>query len=355
MEELYIDIVEEIWGWGFTFEDIVRKTKGFNGSRIILPINSYGGDVMEGLAIHNYVKSLNTPVEARIVAYAMSMGTVIACGADRVVMPENGWYMIHNPWMRAGGDHEDLKHSSEILAKMTVDLAEIYAKKTGLALETILQMMDVETWLTAKEALKMGFVDELSSNVQFVATLDPKFQSKLINIPVALKPETAVSVNQNSQIPMKGLFAKLSAFFGKEINENTSEADLEQMIAAYNQNQSRQNEAIDTLRTELQNLQASMPTEDRINEIVNAAVASALEGQSSGLTEEQLADLQNANAAVQNQATQITNLVNEINALKNSKSGGQQGSGQHVPGIEAQTPEGVAVVKAPEFDALMTK
>jgi hypothetical protein len=216
-------------------------------------------------------------------------------------------------------------------------------------------MMDVETWLTAKEALKMGFVDELSSNVQFVAALDPKFEKKLINIPVALKPEAALSIHQNSQVPMKGIFAKLSAFFGMEINENTSEADIEQMIAAYNLNQSRQNEAIDTLRADLQNLQTSIPTEDRINEIVNAAVSAALEGQNTGLTEEQLADLQNANAAVQSQASQITNLVNEINALKNRKSGGQQGSGQHVPGIESQTPEGVAVVKAPEFDALMTK
>jgi ATP-dependent Clp protease, protease subunit len=351
MDELYIDIVEEIWGWGWDFKTIFNQTKDFKGSKIIVPINSYGGDVMEGMSIYNYLKGHPVQIEARIVGYAMSIGTIIASAADRVVMPENGWYMIHNPWMRTGGDHEDLKHSSEVLLKMTNDLADIYVKKTGLPLDRILQMMDVETWLTAKEALEYGFVDELSSAVQYVAQFEPDQLSKFRNIPQALAKGEPEIHNQNNEKDMK-ILAAISAFFGKEITENTTEAEIQALIAEKNQAEASRQSEIEQLRSEFQNLQSSALTEERVTTLATEAVQAALEGHNTGISDEDRTALNQANETITAQVARIDSLIGEVNALKNLKSGGKQSSGQGLPTGQEAIPDDTTVVAAPEFDAL---
>ena len=187
MEALLLETTGDIYGWGFTYDYVESKVKQYDPSvhsKLIVPINSFGGDVMEGLAIYSALKGSKAYVEARIVAYAMSMGTVISCSANEVSMPANGWFMIHEPKMGSHGDSVDMSRWAGLLETMADDMAEIYAAKTGKSKDELRQMMKDETWLNGKQALEMGFVDSLTEGVSFEASFDP---SKFNNIPDEVK------------------------------------------------------------------------------------------------------------------------------------------------------------------------
>jgi ATP-dependent protease ClpP protease subunit len=119
---------------------------------------------------------------------AASMASVIAMAGDEIVMPSNSMFMIHNPWGAVGGDSETLRTFGEALAKMRDQIAETYAARSGQPLEEILAMMSRETWLTAQEAVDMGFADRVEEPRKMVALVNT---SKFLNTPVALRKLTA--------------------------------------------------------------------------------------------------------------------------------------------------------------------
>ena len=329
MKELVrtIRIVEDIYGWGYTFKDIVSQTRMFDGQKIVVPVNSYGGDVTEGMAMYNYLKGLNLEVEARIIGYAMSMGTVICCAADKVIMPENSWYMIHNPTMGKYGDKDDLESGTELLKKMTNDLASIYQKKTGLELDVILDMMKKETWLTGKEALEMGFVDELSEGVSLAAaSYDKDFFNKLSNVPASVKV-LALSNNEN-QNQMEKLFAKLTAFFGREINANTTPEELDQAINAFNQAQTDRIQALETSFNTLKdtiNSGFKSTITSTLGEVVNSAVSAQIANAKTEITDA-------VKAGFKSDLDKVDALAKDVNALKSGSSAGRNSNHSNFSG-----------------------
>src|SRR5690606_305358 len=120
----------------------------------------------------------------------------------------------------------------------------------------------------------------------FVAQFDPRLEGKLVNIPQALKPGKEFNLSTQNQSEMKGVFAKLTAFFGKEVNEQTTEADMEAMIQARAQAETAQTAEIESLRTEINALRDGQITEDRITELAKAAAQEAISG-INGITDEE--------------------------------------------------------------------
>lgn len=100
-------------------------------------------------------------VEIHIQSLAGSAASVIAM-ANTCKMSPVATIMIHNVSMsRASGDYHDMQKNAEILKTMNSALAEAYVAKTGKTKDEILKMMDKETWITASQALEMGFIDEV--------------------------------------------------------------------------------------------------------------------------------------------------------------------------------------------------
>ena len=212
---LVIDTITDIDGWGFTFESVVRQLKNFKGDEIIVPINSYGGDVLNGIGIYNILRGRKERVTARIISYAMSMGTAVAMGADVVEMPENGFFMVHDPSAGRYGTSEDMEKAAALLTSVKEELVSIYHRKTGLPKEQISDLMAEETWLTAQEAFDLGFVDKLTEGVRLAAKFDPSKGSDLFkNIP----QELIQSENQMSDNTFLNSFAKV--FGGDSKDEN---------------------------------------------------------------------------------------------------------------------------------------
>ena len=80
-----------------TFERVQRKLKQADGADVVVNINSFGGDMFEGMAIYNLLKNHPAVVHAHIDGLAASMASVIAMAADVIHMPENAMMMIHKP------------------------------------------------------------------------------------------------------------------------------------------------------------------------------------------------------------------------------------------------------------------
>ncbi|PST28705.1 head maturation protease, ClpP-related [Enterocloster lavalensis] len=133
------------------------------GETLTVLVNSVGGSVMAGQEIYSILRGRND-VEIQIQSMAGSAASVIAM-ANRSEISPVAMIMIHNVSMSgASGDYHDMQKNAEILKQMNAALAAAYAAKTGKPEDEILKLMDRETWITANQALEMGFVDSISSS-----------------------------------------------------------------------------------------------------------------------------------------------------------------------------------------------
>ncbi len=167
---LYGEIANSSW-----YEDDVtpkqfaEDLKALGGKDLKLRINSPGGDVFAAQAIYNQLKSYTGNITACIDGMAASAATIITCAADKVVMPSNGIFMIHNPMCIVMGymDVPKLKKMTDRLTVVKQTIVNVYMKKCKNVSESKLnKLMDAETWMNADEALDYGFVDEVDADEQ---------------------------------------------------------------------------------------------------------------------------------------------------------------------------------------------
>lgn len=173
VKEMEIDVRGDIIGnndkwiydwleWDSTCPDDVKSALQTMpaGEKLIVNINSGGGSVMAGQEIYSLLHG-RQDVEIHIQSLAGSAASVIAM-ANTCKMSPVATIMIHNVSMSgASGDYHDMQKNAEILKTMNSALAEAYVAKTGKTKDEILKMMDKETWITASQALEMGFIDEV--------------------------------------------------------------------------------------------------------------------------------------------------------------------------------------------------
>lgn len=155
-------IYDEIGGMGMRAADFIAQIRAIPaGEEVLVRINSPGGSITDGIAIHNELRRRPGAI-ASVDGLCASIATVIALGAARVTMADGAMWMIHNAQWFAEGDAGDLRDAADTLEKFQEAAISAYVRKTGLGRDKIVAMMDKETWLTAKEALAIGFVDEIT-------------------------------------------------------------------------------------------------------------------------------------------------------------------------------------------------
>ena len=206
-----IYLFDEIGAYGITAQDFINEIKDYKDTEINLRINCIGGDVFDGMAIYNIIKKRNSKTTAYIEGIAASMGSVIALAADEVVMAENSLFMIHNAWGGAMGEAEDMRKTASVLEKISGEIANIYQKKTRLLYDRITSMMDEETWLNAKEAYDLGFIDTISDSIKVAAKYDV---SKFKNITTE-QIQNKLNINVNN----KKMTEELKNWFNNKVEE----------------------------------------------------------------------------------------------------------------------------------------
>lgn len=125
-------------------------------------INSYGGEVGEGIAIYNMLKRHNAKVITYVDSFACSIATVIfAAGAERVVYNTSlGFY--HNAWTHTAGNANALRKEADDLEKITQASINAYMGCVSITEEELKTILDGETWLSADEMISMGFATKLA-------------------------------------------------------------------------------------------------------------------------------------------------------------------------------------------------
>ncbi|MFT9848510.1 head maturation protease, ClpP-related [Aneurinibacillus sp. REN35] len=191
--ELYIygDIVSYQWDDSDTtaqsFKDDLKALGDIKTLNVY--INSPGGSVFQGQAIHTILKRHNAHVNVHVDGVAASIASVIAMAGDTVYMPKNAMMMIHNPWTFAMGNAQELRKQADALDKIGESIIEAYLSKTGdrMSREQLAEIMDAETWLSAQECFDYGLCDEIVEAQEIVASANTELLSRFKNVPETLK------------------------------------------------------------------------------------------------------------------------------------------------------------------------
>lgn len=193
----------EIGGWGITANQFIQDLKAVDDgvSPVVVAFNTNGGDLFEGLAIHNALSRLGERCTGRVDALAASAGSVAVCGAHRVVMASNAMLMIHNPYTWAGGDADELRRVADVLDQaFEVIIAAYKAKAPDIDEDELRRLVNAETWLTASEALALGLADEVGDGVKVQACLGQgAAMARYRNTPQALLDQLKASKDEPTE------------------------------------------------------------------------------------------------------------------------------------------------------------
>ena len=164
--EVDIQIYGDITSWDWFESDVSSYTlskqiEDLECDVINVYINSYGGEVAEGLAIYNQLKRHKAKVKTVCDGFACSAASVIFMAGDERVMSTASLLMIHNAWSYVSGNANDLRKQADDLDKITQASINAYMQEVDITEEELKQMLDDETWITPQEALEMGFTTSI--------------------------------------------------------------------------------------------------------------------------------------------------------------------------------------------------
>ena len=153
------------WGeyWGVSAKEFAQVLDQLpvDTTEIRLHINSPGGEVFEGIAILNALRSHKAKVVVVVDGIAASAASAIAAGADELVMAPNSELMIHDAWGLVVGNAADMHQMAELLDHLSNNIAGIYATKAGGSVDEWRAAMQRETWFSAQEAVDAGLADRV--------------------------------------------------------------------------------------------------------------------------------------------------------------------------------------------------
>lgn len=138
---------------------------------VTLRVNSYGGDLAAGLAMLNALRAHHGAVSVEIEGVAASAATLFCC-VGTVRMADNAALMIHAPWSEGAGTARDHRNEAEGLERLGEAMIAAYAARTGKPADQFRRMLDQgDTWFTAREALAIGLIDEITPALRVAARL----------------------------------------------------------------------------------------------------------------------------------------------------------------------------------------
>lgn len=161
-----LDLIGPIGSWvdGFNERSFLDELRGVKEEQPLeLFLSSPGGSVDTAIAIKTFIEQRKAPVEITIAGMAASAATIVSSAKNaKVKMPIGSSLLIHPVRMFSNGlTKEEMAQQAENLEKVHSLVRAIYKEKTGLSDEKLDELMSKETLLTAKEAVDLGFADEL--------------------------------------------------------------------------------------------------------------------------------------------------------------------------------------------------
>jgi ATP-dependent Clp protease protease subunit len=200
---LYDVVGEGLFG-GMSAKMFIAEVQKLGQVDVInLHINSPGGQVFDGVAIYNSLKNHPARIEVDIDSVAASIASVIAMAGDEIRIAANGMMMIHDPMGRVAGNSADMRKAADLLDQVQQVIASTYAKRTGKKDAQIKDMMSAETWMTAAEALEMGFADLVTDEQRIAACSGFDFSAEFRRAPAHLTGASGARTAGHSMAQVK--------------------------------------------------------------------------------------------------------------------------------------------------------
>lgn len=169
MARKVIKIDTYIGSWGYNKNLLRYDLQDTEKDGALLEISSLGGSLFEAIDMHNQLVRHGN-VDVVITGPTASAATIIAMGAKKISILDNAFFLIHkvmstvDNWGNFNEDEldkliQDLQTLRTENQKFDQVIARIYQKKTGKPIDEILNIMKRDTWMTADEAVELGFVD----------------------------------------------------------------------------------------------------------------------------------------------------------------------------------------------------
>ena len=133
-------------------------------SQINVHINSYGGEVAEGLAIYSALRRHKARVRTTCDGFACSIASVIFMAGDERLMSDASLLMIHNAWTSAiGVNAADLRKLADDMDTITSASKSAYMARVSITEDELTELMDAETWISPADAVDMGFATAIET------------------------------------------------------------------------------------------------------------------------------------------------------------------------------------------------
>lgn len=217
-----------------TKDSVKKSLNDAGGQDVLINISSSGGSIIEGMAISEMIALYAGKTTTRGIGIVASAATIILMAGKRKEMTKNSFFMMHNSWGGVEGNVFELEKTIQLLQMFDEQMAQIYTAQLESkgkliggtkekTLEEVKKMMAAETWLTAEEALEMGFIDmiveekENTNSIYEETYAMIRAEAKFKNIPNQIK--------NSMQVEKKTFLQQLAAMFGfkAEITEQEPE------------------------------------------------------------------------------------------------------------------------------------
>lgn len=163
---VYGPIGEDWWSESVSARQVVEQLGTITATTIRVRINSEGGSVLDGLAIHNALQRHPARIVVTIDGLAASIASLIAMAGDEIVMPPNTLMMIHAPWAYAGGNADDFRQAVAMLETYERAMATSYAARSGQSIDAVLALLRDyrDHYYSASEAVAAGYADRIDDD-----------------------------------------------------------------------------------------------------------------------------------------------------------------------------------------------
>lgn len=218
-----------VGGWDFDSDYVDYILDKNDGQEVNVLIDSLGGSVATALSISSSFRNHGN-VNIHYVGMNASAATIASLGAKHVSIDASAMYLVHKcsnfvfKYGQLNADQlqtliEECEKQKNDLQKIDLNIASAYAGKCKKNKEALLDLMKVGGWLTAKEALEWGFVDEITDNPEDIAP-------EIDDATISALASAGIPIPNIELKDREGFFAKLRTSLSALFANNSSSTKI---------------------------------------------------------------------------------------------------------------------------------
>jgi len=185
-EEAIIEIYGRIGGWDWeewkeintikTITEELNRIKALNSKKILVKINSLGGDCDSALTIYDALKDHNAKITTQANGYVASAATIIFMAGEVRKVSKNSLFLIHKCSSFAWGNENELQQTLDMQRQTNERMLSIYSDGCKKTKEEISELMEAFNgtgkWINAEEVQEFGFSTEIYNETSKAAAID---------------------------------------------------------------------------------------------------------------------------------------------------------------------------------------